>query len=255
MKSRNIMFICEGSNDEPKFIKRLFDTCYKDSYTTYSYNTNIHILANHIETDYPDFDDGFTDILGILKDYESNPEKSTILNQQYTDIFLIFDFDPQDHVTNFKMIRRILEYYTDSTDQGKLFINYPMMQSYKHFQHLPDDNFKNVVVKVEECKKYKKQIGEISNYTNIETYDYITFISLAVHHLRKANYILQGIYDELTLEDYFNITSNLVYDKQISLLQKTNNVFVLNTCIFILIDFSPQKFFNSISKNKSSFLI
>ena len=129
------------------------------------------------------------------------------------------------------------------------------MQSYKHFQHLPDDNFKNVVVKVEECKNYKKQVGEISNYTNIETYDYITFISLTVHHLRKANYILQGIYDELTLEDYFNITSNLVYDKQISLLQKTNCVFVLNTCIFILIDFSPQKFFNSISKNKSSFLI
>lgn len=255
MQSRSILFIVEGANDEPKFIRKLFKVCYRDIYNTYSYKTSIHVLANHIEKYYPDFDDGFTDILGILKECESDPDELQILNNQYTDIFLIFDFDPQDQFANFGMIKRMLKYYTDSTNQGKLFINYPMMQSYKHFQSLPDDDFKNRTVSVDQCQNYKYHIGQISSYTNVEAYNYATFVSLAVHHLRKANYILKGVYEELNQENYLEVDSTLIYDKQFSLLTESNQIFVLNTCIFIMIDFNPKHFFHSISNNRSSFLI
>ena len=211
MKNRNILFIVEGSNDEPKFICRLFDVCNMGSFNTYSYNTNIHVLANHLRIDYPDFDEDVTDLLAILRSYESNPDKLKILNKEYTDIFLIFDLDPQDHMINFTMIKRILDYYIDSTNQGKLFINYPMMQSYKHFKILPDDNFKNLRINLEQCRSYKYMVEEYSKYTNVDVYDYITFVSLAVHHLRKANYILNGVYSETSMEEYLKMNSSLIY--------------------------------------------
>lgn len=244
MKNRNILFIVEGSNDEPKFICRLFDVCNMGSFNTYSYNTNIHVLANHLRIDYPDFDEDVTDLLAILRSYESNPDKLKILNKEYTDIFLIFDLDPQDHMINFTMIKRMLDYYIDSTNQGKLFINYPMMQSYKHFKILPDDNFKNLRINLEQCRSYKYMVEEYSKYTNVDVYDYITFVSLAVHHLRKANYILNGVYSETSMEEYLKMNSSLIYDKQISLLKDLNCIYVLNTCIF-----------KTIAVKKSSFLI
>jgi len=124
---------------------------------------------------------------------------------------LIFDLDPQDHMINFTMIKRILDYYIDSTNQGKLFINYPMMQSYKHFKILPDDNFKNLRINLEQCRSYKYMVEEYSKYTNVDVYDYITFVSLAVHHLRKANYILNGVYSETSMEEYLKMNSSLIY--------------------------------------------
>ena len=252
---RNILFIVEGQSDEPRFISKLFDVCFNDEFVTYSYNTNIHVLAKHIEEDYPDFDDGYTDIQGILRSYENDEDKIEILKKSYTDIYLIFDFEPQDRSPRFDTIKRMLAYYDDSSNQGKLFINYPMMQSYKHFAKLPDPGFNELKVSISECKDYKKIVGDISKYADINAYDYRVFVSLAVHHIRKANYILTGVYDCPTTEEYLSWQSIGIFDKQLDLVNRSLFIYVLNTCIFILVDYRPNHFFKDISTRKSDFNI
>lgn len=73
MKTKNVLFIVEGTNDEPHFIKQLLSKCYPSyNYKIYSYE-------------------------------ESNKE---IFNLKYTDVFMIFDFEPQHSDQRFDTIQK-----------------------------------------------------------------------------------------------------------------------------------------------------
>lgn len=57
MKTKNVLFIVEGTNDEPHFIKQLLSKCYPSyNYKIYSYEANLHMLASRLEKDYEDFE-------------------------------------------------------------------------------------------------------------------------------------------------------------------------------------------------------
>lgn len=59
MAEQNILFICEGLEDEPGFIKKLMSVSYPSlKYRVYSYKTTIHTLASKLDHDYPDFNSG-----------------------------------------------------------------------------------------------------------------------------------------------------------------------------------------------------
>lgn len=66
MKTKNILFIVEGKNDEPlivegkndepRFIEQLLSKCYPASnFKIYYYEANLHMLASKLENDYFDF--------------------------------------------------------------------------------------------------------------------------------------------------------------------------------------------------------
>lgn len=256
MSDRKILFVVEGLSDEPKFIRRLLQVCYSSQqFKTYSYKTNIHVLAKRLEDEYPDFENEDIDIQLILRQFENNEKQRELLSAHYTDIFLIFDFEPRDHTPQFDTIKRMLSYFNDSTTRGKLFINYPMMQSYKHFPKLPFPEFKNEAVSCDDCKKYKEQVSKISQYTDLAKYDYPLFMSLAVHHLCKANFLMTGIYKAPTVEEYLLWEMSQIFDVQVSTLYKDSRVFILNTCIFILCDYKPNAFFRQLTDRKQQFLI
>ena len=71
MADRKLLFICEGLQDEPDFLKHMMLKVFPDiSYKIYSYRTTIHTLASRLKNEYPDFDDGYHDIRLILRDNE-----------------------------------------------------------------------------------------------------------------------------------------------------------------------------------------
>ena len=139
----NILFITEGPVDEKEFLEKMFDICYKDKkYEIYSYNTTIHTLVDILFDEDGNIDEDL-DIKLTLRENEKDEEKRKILSQKYTEIFLIFDFEPQHNKLKFKEVKQLLNIFNDSTDKGKLYINYPMMQSYKHINKMPDKKFKD----------------------------------------------------------------------------------------------------------------
>ena len=208
-----------------------------------------------MEKDYPDLDDGTTDILGILRLYETDPPQYELLCQKYTDIFLVFDFEPQDMHPNFKMIRRMMNYYVESTDQGKMFINYPMMQSYKHFDYLPNAAFKDLTVDLRTIHHYKELVGKVSRYSDLTKYDFPLFVAITVHHLKKVKYVLSNEYVLPDEQDYVNWSLISLYDRQVNRLISENEIFVVNTSVFILVDFMPHRFFKYVQVHQSSLKI
>lgn len=61
------------------------------------------------------------------------------------------------HDPNFseEKICRLQMYFNDSTDVGKLYINYPMVESYQHFEDIPNDSFKNTCFQITINKGYQ----------------------------------------------------------------------------------------------------
>ena len=254
MRNSRILFIVEGENDEVAFVRQLLGKCYANhEYDIYSYRCNIHVLAQILFDEYPFFEEDEIDIQLVLKSKETRSHFRDLLSQRYQDVFLIFDFEPQDHHPHFDTIIRMLDYFNDSSDHGKLFINYPMMQAYKHFPFLPDDSFATRQVSIEECRYYKQIVGDTSGYTDINDYSYVTFVSLIVHHLRKANLILTGNYSIPSYEDYLTWQGSEIYKLQCSFLEEKHIVFVLNTSVFLGVDFKPKGFFQEISKHESKY--
>lgn len=254
MPNNKILFIVEGDNDEVSFVRRLLAKCYPNhAYEVYSYRCNIHVLAQTLFNEYPTFDEDEIDIQLVLKSKEKDKHKRTLLSQDYRDVFLIFDFDPQHDHPHYDTVSRMLRYFTDSSNHGKLFINYPMMQSYKHFSFLPDDSFESRQVTVDECKNYKRIVGDMSSFTDINAYSFSTFVSLIVHHLRKANFLITGRYETPSCDEYLSWSGTEIFDCQCGRLENSNSVLVLNTSIFLGVDFRPSEFFRMISVRACEF--
>lgn len=250
--SKKTLFIVEGWSDEPQYIERLIEICFPTYYKNHDifvFDTNIHQLPDLV------MEDGVIDenieLLQALKSRAINAEERAILSQTYNDVFLIFDFDPHDTNPAFESIQKMLAYYTDSTDMGRLYINYPMMQSYRHLKALPDNDFLNRVVDHPDILHYKELVGQecLDELKQMKKYDYETFVTLTAHHLLKAQRLLPNLSARLSLENYHAINYADIYALQVKKWRDTSSCYVLNTATFLLIDYQPQEFFRRIVRH------
>lgn len=93
--SKNILAIVEGNSKEPELLKKLFDIYNITDREIFSYGATIYDLYDKIEKEYGmEYED--IDIVLFLKSL-NNKKYNEILDKRYTDIILIFDFDPQDN--------------------------------------------------------------------------------------------------------------------------------------------------------------
>lgn len=253
---KRILLIVEGDSDEVRFFRALFSCCYKKAeYQVVPYKANVHMLAQHLYNYYPKFEDDNVDIKLVLSSMTSNKDKKELLRQHYTDVYMVFDLDPHHDHPHFDTVVRMINYFNDSTYQGRLYINYPMMQSYKHFSSLPNESFVDKTISFEESKHYKRIVGEESHFTDLTKYDYVTFYSLAVHHIKKANYLLTGNYALPTMDEYLDFDYVNIFKTELDLISSKNMISILNTSIFVLPDYAPNNFFNYVTNPNSNLLI
>ena len=168
---------------------------------------------------------------------------------------MVFDFEPQQDVPRFELIRKLLNFFNNSTEAGKLYINYPMMQSYRHFNTLPNPEFKNTTISKKDAKSYKKIVGEVSKFQNIDHHSYGLFISLAYHHLLKLNFILTGKFELPNKDFVYNWNQVDLFDIQYKMLKEEGYIYVINTFALFVVDYNPTEFYNQITKHKAKYSI
>lgn len=127
-KNTKILVIVEGEKTDVRLMKHLLSMYGLDKkHEIVSYNTNIYTLYNDM---FRDDDPESYDILQVLKSRELDEDKKRIFDEEYSDILLIFDFDPQDVQYDKKKIIYMQKYFSESSDMGKLYINYPMVEAF-----------------------------------------------------------------------------------------------------------------------------
>lgn len=168
-RNRNqTLLIVEGDHEKNKLFWLIFK-CFPeiniDMNNVWIYGTNIYLLYEDIAKEYGinwaeeemDIDLPFV----ISKKQELDPIQ---YKDDFTNIILVFDYERHD--TNFSE-RKILEMqnsFSDATDMGKLYINYPMIESYQHLTNIPDCDFaeRKIPVSMKPGSKYKELVGKES---------------------------------------------------------------------------------------------
>ena len=128
-----------------------------------------------------------------------------------------------------------------------------MIQSYKHISVLPDPMFSFRTIEVKDVYQYKKIVGDESIITDLSIYSYKTFVSLSVHHIKKANYLWTGKNELPSVIDYLTLSHLDIFDVEYNLLTEKRVVSILNTSLFIFVDFKPEAFFREVTNNKLRF--
>lgn len=186
-----ILFIFEGGVREPalyKTMKYLFlSDSIKDDIIV-SYCSNIYSLYQKMkELDAFDEDIDSADIVTVLKEQLANSpntqddELSKIENSDsISEVYLFFDYDLKQKDDKNKLsveeqnsqINELLEYFDNETEHGKLFIDYPMVESIRYFKkELPDEDYVTYVTDMFIGKGFKKEAGE----TFYKNFDFISF--------------------------------------------------------------------------------
>ncbi len=235
-----VLVITEGKKTEPKLYHKAFELFPLFSkYEIYSYSANAYDLYGYLS---PYWNEGLSDasdFLQVLIEHETNVDKKKLLKQKFSDIFLVFDFDPHDHRYNFDKLKQLLNYFNESTEMGKLYINYPMVESYKHFISMNDEGYLKRKVNFEDLTSYKRIVAEESCIGNVGDFTRETFHMLVNKNMSKLNYLCTGD----AVEPNTDRVEDLLYciaDKQNNYITCAGYCYVLNTGLFFLPQFSSK---------------
>lgn len=202
-----ILFVFEGKKKEPAIFESLRKIYFRreDSVVVCTYNTDFHSLYKALsENDW--------ELFYVLRERLQQRGENTLDGYKASDFsqtYLFFDYDFQNsHIPLDEQNRRLEEmllYFNEETENGKLFINYPMIESLVYTKRLPDEQFDSYVVKRENCRNFKGMAARFSHYpdtsfllignangvTDKEVINNWEF--LKIQHVYKANLLCNGV--------------------------------------------------------------
>lgn len=236
-----ILVLVEGEKTDYKLMDRLLMTYgISESHEIISYNTNIYTLYNQM---FRDGDPEAVDILQILKEHEPRKDKKKIFDARYSDILLIFDLDPQDPAFTADKILKMVSFFVESSDMGKLYLNYPMIEAFYHMKDIPDDAYNSYVATIEELqnRKYKERVNRENR-----NHDYTKF---AITKDECTAVIKQNIDKAWLLSETERVVdgiaqilpdSTAILKAQLKKMEEEQLVSVLCTCVFYIADYNPN---------------
>lgn len=250
-----ILFVFEGDEREPhiyKTIEKLYFQRVNDNIIC-SFGNNIYELYNKmIELN------GDGDIVSVLKERLTKVGDNTldgIKSSDFSEIYLFFDYDfqnsqlPLDEINH--RVDEMLSLFNEETDSGKLYINYPMIESIRYVKELPDDEYVNYAVTRNDCRDFKRLSSDFCFYDSL---DFILFrdgekpskerytqVRENWTHLRnmnvcKANRLVSGIYDYPARKSDINQSSIFTAQKHLYV-NSIGSVAILNSFPLFIYDY------------------
>jgi len=271
-----ILFVFEGKADKTYFeaIKRLFFPAKSDTFVC-TYNSNIYSLYTKLKSHDALNEMLEVDTVSVLKEIlleKGDETLKDIREDEVSEIYLFFDYDFQEDSRtleeNNNRLSELLDYFTDETGRGKLYINYPMVESLRYTQELPDNNYWQYTVTRQRCQEenFKHQVHEFSFYKSNLEYLVLTikpadddakiqqkadtaktnWLHLVTMNTSKANYICN---DKNELPDEVNNQQD-IFDSQLSKYVNTEEckVAILNAFPIFLFDYFGKKIVNDREK-------
>lgn len=230
-----ILLLVEGERREKDLMNHLLKVYeINESHEIVSYKTSIYDLYDRMFLgDGPEM----LDLLQVLKEHEKDPAVKVIFDDHYSDVILIFDLDPQAPLFSKEKIIRMAEYFNESTENGKLYINFPMVEAFYHMKSIPDPAYEAYMVSIDELKdgNYKDRVKKTCRIPYRKFAETRELCDIVINqNLSKALMITKE------KKNSTSISMTDLLNQQITMLVEKEAFYVLCTCIFYILDFNPN---------------
>ena len=169
-----ILCVFEGAEREPRIFRTLERLFFVEGEVIVrSFGNNIYELYRQLKEM-----DGDGDIVSILRENKSagtgSPFPPGVKSSDFSEIYLFFDYDFHNmYLPLVEMNRRLdemLSLFDDETDNGKLYVSYPMMESLCYTKELPDEHFSEYTVSRSECigRSFKDMAARFCSYGSLD---------------------------------------------------------------------------------------
>lgn len=248
-KKEFIAIISEGEKTEKQIINNLqrnFPT-FSNKIIFLSYKTNIYKLFKEIERDED------IDIINLLKERQIKANEvredvqeidvSNINSDDISQIYLFFDYDGHDPEYSNEKISQMIEIFNNETENGKLYISYPMVEALKHIKK---DNLdvNNYLVEAKTRINYKNLVSLNTDYENLLTLSKRNWLFIISENLKRCLFLFE--ITNINYEIYSNmINQESIFNKQLDkYISKEEKVLVLSAFPFFLIEYFGEEFFS-----------
>ena len=247
-----ILFVFEGERSEPRLFRTIEQLYFRgEDVILCSYGNDIYELYHEMRS----LGDG-ADIVAVLKNKGKEGLEEVARVSDFSEVYLFFDYDIHDvkvPVSEFNTrLQSMLNLFDDETGNGKLYVNYPMIESLRYTKRLPDDGYVRYSVSREECRDFKHRADVFSYYPNWDfvqlrnkrrgTEKHIAEVRtnwerLKEQNVKKANYICNDVYDWPVNKD--EIGQRMIFDAQKSKYQHDIDcrIAVLNSLPIFLFEY------------------
>lgn len=255
-----ILFVFEGAKREPDLFRAIETLFFRDKQNIVcSFGNNIYELYNELQSF-----EGDGDIVSILKEryqgQKDSPFTDDAKSSDFSEIYLIFDYDFQNKNISLDVmnsqLEEMLDMFDDETDNGRLYINYPMVEAIRYTKTLPDKDYWTYVVSRKECtdSSFKSIADSFSDYKSL---DFLTLSTrraatekeirsrldnwrlLIVQNVSKANYICSG--ENEMPEDKETVSQIVIFGAQKRHLTSSESVSILSAFPLFLFDYFPKE--------------
>lgn len=247
-----ILFVFEGGKAEPT----VFDSIGK----LFLSNEELCVVKcrHDLPTLYSNLKNNGYDLFRSLP-FEENGialPKDKRLDTLFSQVFLFFDYDFQNRIGTQRVndiLDEMLDFFNDETERGKLYINYPMIETLKYTKEMPDTDYWRYVVTREECVSHLfKGNAERFAYAQAKAFRFIDLVrtdkeivkknweKLKVQNVSKANYLVTG-HNAVPLEKSAINQKNIFEAQKEKYVDTGEKVSILNSFPIFLYDYLKPK--------------
>lgn len=258
-----ILFVFEGRKTEPSLFKTLehlyFSKSEEKKICCFGYNI-YELYRLMTKSDFTE--DIVTVIKRKVKSRHESPIPENIGISDFAEIYLFFDYDFQNKNLKLKelnvQLQEMLKFFSNETEHGKLYISYPMIESIRCTQKLPDEHFYEYTASHNDCSDFKNYI--VKRFDFYKSYDFIqlpidkktnqlrtaskeretrvreNWEHLKNQNIKKANYICNDTNDIPTIKA--SISQEMILNSQLQkYILQNNEVSILNAFPLFLFEY------------------
>lgn len=237
-----ILCITEGEKAEVEVIRELKKHfIIEDTVQIISFSAEIYQFYRHIK----DENDEFLDTFAVLQ--QRCPDDATLAQytrDQISEIYLFFDYDGHATKADDKHIMDMLEFFDNETEEGKLYISYPMVEAFKESLHeevLISDVIRLKTTLVSLGKAYKAAVNQRCDheFRQASKRDKDKWRVQLTLHLKTGHYIVKNEYSfpnyDVLMADLTQV--NIFSHQKEKHIDPNQSVAILSPFVFFILEY------------------
>ncbi len=250
-------FIVEGEAREPSIINNISKVFFAHGafkIITLPAGQNIYMLWKKLKAD--DFD---TDIIEVLREENEELEEQLegLCRDDFSEVYLFFDYD--GHQNNLgedddnNVLEQMLISFDNETENGKLYISYPMVEALRDFEEGKCGKAGQCYVLITDMGNYKYVSSTRSIGSQFKKYDFIIWKNIIDVFAMRISCLMKHE-STIDYEHYVEMVNPFeVYKMEEDEVQK-QRVFILSAFPEFLVDYFGVKLWRTCVKHTANLL-